>query len=159
MGLRVICVVPLTIIEGSPDGVDLDHVVNVVALDLPGNARERNEIVGHDDDAVGIDGIGEGNSQRTACRRSVRAIGVAEEVGCGRGNRFCGRPAQCRLHERQAERAAGYFPPARRQHHRYRGPHSRHAAAVEGRHSTVHRHARRNGSVDQFGEFVSHYCD
>ena len=82
----MICVVPLTISRGIADGVNLDHVVNVVALDLPGNAGERHEIVGHDDDAIGIDGIGERKSQRTACRPSVRAIGVAEEVRCGRGD-------------------------------------------------------------------------
>ncbi len=85
-GLRVICVVPLTIMRGIADGIDLDHVVNVVALDLPRNAGERNEIVGHHDDAIGVDGIGERESQRAAGRLAVRAVGIAEEVGGGRSD-------------------------------------------------------------------------
>ena len=45
---------------------NFDDVVHVVALDLPGHARERNEVVGDDDDVVGIDGIGEREAERTA---------------------------------------------------------------------------------------------
>ena len=73
-------------LRGIADGIDLDDVVHVVALDLPGNAGERNEIVGDDDDAVGVDGIGQREAQRAAGRLAVRAVGVAEEVGGGRGD-------------------------------------------------------------------------
>ena len=85
-GLRVICVVPLTIFAGSPMDGDLDDVVDVVALNLPGNAREGNEVVGDDDDAVGVNRVGQRESERSAGRRTMRAIGVAEVVGRGRGD-------------------------------------------------------------------------
>ena len=53
-------------LRGIADGVDFDDVVDVVALDLPGNAGERNEIVGDDDDVVGVHGVSKRKAQRAA---------------------------------------------------------------------------------------------
>ncbi len=66
------------------DRFDFNDVVDVVALNLPGNAGERDEIVGDDDDVVGVDGVGERKAERAASRLAVGAVGVAEGVG-GRG--------------------------------------------------------------------------
>ena len=68
------------------DRIDLDDVIYVVALDLPRNARKRDQVVGDDDDAVGIYRIRQRKAQRAASRLAVRAIGVAEEVRRRRGN-------------------------------------------------------------------------
>ncbi len=68
------------------DGFDFDDVVHVVALDLPGNAGKRNQVVGHHDHAVGIDRVGQREAQRAAGRLAVRAVSVAEEVGGRRGD-------------------------------------------------------------------------
>src|SRR5665811_1964731 len=66
-----------------PDRGYLDYIVDVVALDLPWNAGERNETVGHDDDPVRVKGICQGKTQRTAGRFPMGAVGVAEHV-CAR---------------------------------------------------------------------------
>jgi len=61
-GERVIWVVPETILRDR-DGFDFDHVVDVVALDLPRHAGERDQVVGHDDDVVGVGGVGQCETQ------------------------------------------------------------------------------------------------
>src|SRR6185369_2570585 len=38
--------------------LNFDDIVHVVSLNVPGNARERNQIVSDDDDVIGVDGIG-----------------------------------------------------------------------------------------------------
>ena len=64
----------------------LDDIVHELALDLPRDARERNEIVRDNDDVIGIDRIGQGKSQRAAGRGPMGAVAVAERVGAGRGD-------------------------------------------------------------------------
>ncbi len=68
------------------DRVHFHHVVDVVALNLPRNAGERNQIVGDDDDVVGIDRIGQREAQRSAGGLAVRAVAVAEGIRGGRGD-------------------------------------------------------------------------
>ena len=77
-GERVICVVPETILAVIADGVNGHHVVDVVPLNLPGNAGERNEIVCHHDYVIGIDGIRQRETQRTTGGLAMRAVTVAE---------------------------------------------------------------------------------
>ncbi len=60
--------------------------VDVVALDLPRQTGERHEVVGDDDDVVGVDRVGEREAEQTAGRRSAITGGVAEAVGGGRGD-------------------------------------------------------------------------
>src|SRR5581483_4621560 len=65
---------------------DFDDVVDVVALDLPWHAGERNEVVGDNDDAVGVHGVGESKAEGAAGALAVGAVGVAEHVGRGSGD-------------------------------------------------------------------------
>ena len=44
---------------GIADRINLYDEVNVVTLDLRGNARERNQVVSHNNDLIGVDGIGQ----------------------------------------------------------------------------------------------------
>ena len=53
------------------DGWNLHDIVDVVALDLPGNAGEGHQVVGDDDDVVGVEGIGQREAERAAGRRAV----------------------------------------------------------------------------------------
>ncbi len=64
----------------------LDHDVDVVALDLPRDARERHQVVGDDDDLLGVHRVGEGEAEQAAGGRSAVAGGVAEGVGGGGGD-------------------------------------------------------------------------
>ncbi len=68
------------------DRVHLDDEVDVVALDLPGQAGEGHQVVGDHDDLFGVDRIGEGETEQPAGRRTVDAVGVAEEIGGGGGD-------------------------------------------------------------------------
>ncbi len=68
------------------DGIDFHDIIDIVALNLPGNAGEGNQIVGDHDDVVGVDRIGQREAQRSAGRLAVRSIGVAEGIGRGRGD-------------------------------------------------------------------------
>ena len=68
------------------NGIDGHDVVDIVALNLPGNAGEGNQVVGHSDHLVGIDGIRERKAQRAAGRLAMRAVTVAKRVCGGRGN-------------------------------------------------------------------------
>ena len=73
-------------LRGIADGVHFDDIVHVVALNLPGHAGEGHKVVGDDDDAIGINRIGQREAQRAASRLAVRAVGIAEEVRRGRGD-------------------------------------------------------------------------
>ena len=79
-GERVICVVPGNNLGGIADGIDGDDVVDVVALNLPGNAGEGNQVVGHGDDMIGVDRIRQRKTQRAAGGLAMRAVTVAEGV-------------------------------------------------------------------------------
>jgi hypothetical protein len=68
------------------DHRNLDDPIHVVALDLPGNARERHEVVRDDDHPVGVHRVGECEAQRPARRRPMRAVGIAEAVRSRRGD-------------------------------------------------------------------------
>ena len=72
--------------RGIADGIDLDDVVHVVALNLPGDAGERHQVIGDHDDVVGIHRVGQGEAERTAGRCAVGAVGVAEGIGGRRGD-------------------------------------------------------------------------
>ena len=85
-GERVICVVPETIFVGIADGIDGHHVVDVIALNLPGNARKRYKIVGHRDYMIGINGICQREAKRAARGLAVGAVAVAESVRGRRGD-------------------------------------------------------------------------
>ena len=85
-GLRVISRGAGDDLRRVADRGHLDHVVHVVALDLPGHAGEGNQVVGDHDDVVGVHGIGQREAERAARRLAQRAGGVAEGVGRGRGD-------------------------------------------------------------------------
>ena len=71
---------------GIADGVDLDDVIDIVALNLPGNARERNKVVSNGDDMIGVDGIRQRKTERAAGGLAMRAVAVAEGVRGRRGD-------------------------------------------------------------------------
>ena len=70
-------------LRGIADGWDFDHVVNIVALDLPGNAGERNEVVGDDDDLVGVHRVGEREAERTAGGLAVEPLALPKISAVG----------------------------------------------------------------------------
>src|SRR5262249_10258791 len=72
--------------RGIADRVDFDDVVDIVALNLPGDAGEWHEIIGDDDYVVGIDGVGQGEAEGAAGGLTVGAVSVAKWIGRGRGN-------------------------------------------------------------------------
>ena len=53
------------------DRVYFDDVIYIVSLDLPGNAWKGDEIIRDDDHMLGVYGVGEGESKRTACGRTM----------------------------------------------------------------------------------------
>ena len=65
------------------DGVDLNHIIHVVSLNLPRDAREGNQVVRDDDDVVRVDRICQRETQKTAGGLALGAIAVAERVGWG----------------------------------------------------------------------------
>ena len=44
------------------------------------------QVIGHHDNAIGVDGVGESKTQRAASRPAMRPVGVAEEIGRRRGD-------------------------------------------------------------------------
>ena len=72
--------------RGIADRVHLNNVVDIVALNLPGHAREGNQIVGDDDNVVGVDRIGKRKAKGSASGFPVRAIAVAEDIRGRRRN-------------------------------------------------------------------------
>ena len=53
------------------DRLDLDHIIDIVSLDLPGHAGKGHQIVGHHDDVIRIHRIRQCKSQRPARRLSM----------------------------------------------------------------------------------------
>ncbi len=66
------------------NGRHFDDKIDVVSLDLPRNAWERHEVIGHHDNAIGVYRVGQRETKRAASRAAVRTVGVAEAIS-GRG--------------------------------------------------------------------------
>ena len=70
----------------NPHLIHFNHIIHIVAVDLPWDTRERHQIVGNNNNLVGILRIGQGKAQQTTCSGPSVAGCIAKRVGRGCSN-------------------------------------------------------------------------